>query len=66
MEQWYDKEEDVLGVRLDDKTYWKSIELGNGIIIDLADDGSVIGMEILGASNIFSGDVKKVIESSSV
>ncbi|MDO8467401.1 MAG: DUF2283 domain-containing protein [Nanoarchaeota archaeon] len=64
MEQWYDKEEDVLAVRLKDKDYWKSIELSNGIVIDLSHDGTIIGMEILGASNIFSGDVKKVIEFS--
>ena len=64
MEQWYDKDEDVLAVRLKDKSYWKSLELSNGIIIDISKDGTIIGIEILGASNIFSGDVRKVIESS--
>jgi len=64
MEQWYDKEEDILGIRLEDKTYWKSIELPNGIIIDVSKEGSIIGMEIQKASNIFSGDVKQVIESA--
>ena len=65
MEQWYDNEEDVLGVRLKDESYWKSIELPNGIILDVSKDGSIIGIEIMKASKIFSGDVKKVIESSS-
>ena len=64
MEQWYDSEEDMLGVRLQEKSYWKSIELPNGIILDISKDGSIIGMEIPKASKIFLGDVKKVIESS--
>ncbi len=64
MEQWYDKEEDILGARLDDKDYWKSIELPNGIVIDVSKEGSIIGIEIQKASNIFSGDVKQVIESA--
>ena len=62
MEQWYDKEEDVLGVRLQDKEYWKSVELANGIVIDLSNDGEVIGIEIPKASAIFSKDTKKVID----
>jgi len=61
---WYDKEEDILNIELEDKEYWKSIELPNGIIIDIAKDGSLISIEILKASNIFSGDAKKVIESA--
>ena len=64
MEQWYDEEEDILGARLEDKEYWKSIELPNGIIIDISKDGSIIGIEIQKASNIFSGDVKQVIKSA--
>ncbi len=63
MEQWYDKEEDVMNIQLVDKPYWKSIELQNGIVIDISKDGSIIGIEILHASKIFSGDVKKVIET---
>jgi len=64
MEQWYDKEEDILGVRLQEKKYWKSIELANGIVIDLSRDGGVIGIEIPKASAIFLKDTKKVIESA--
>ncbi len=66
MERWYDKEEDILNIELEDKEYWKSIELSNGIIIDISKDGSIISIEILRASKIFSGDVKKVIESAKV
>jgi len=61
METWYDKEEDILNVQIK-QGYWKSIELPNGIIIDITKDGSISGIEILRASKVFSGDVKKVIE----
>ena len=66
MKQWYDKEEDILNLQLVDKAYWKSIELPNGVIIDVAKDGSITGIEILRASKVFSGDVKKVIETTMV
>jgi len=62
MEDWYDSEEDVLGVHIRDDEYWKSIELPNGIVIDISREGKIIGIEVLRASKIFSGDVKKVIE----
>ena len=62
MENWYDSESDILGIHLEDKEYWKSIELPNGIIIDISKDGKIIGIEILRASKIFSGDIKKVLE----
>ena len=64
MENWYDAEEDVLGIHLEDKEYWKSIELPNGIIIDISKDGKILGIEILRASKIFSGDVKNVLNSA--
>ena len=66
MERWYDKEEDILNVQLENKGYWKSIELPNGITIDVAKDGSITGIEILRASKVFSGDVKKVIETAKI
>jgi len=59
---WYDKEEDVLNIELNKGEYWKSVELPNGIVIDIAKDGSITGIEILQASKVFSGDIKKVIE----
>ena len=65
MEQWHDKEEDILGIRLKDKAYWKSIELPNGIVLDISKEGVIIGIEIQQASKIFSGDVKKAMESFS-
>ena len=63
-EIWYDKEADVLNVELNDKEYWKSIELGNGVIIDIAKDGSMTSIEILNASKKLRGDAYKIIESA--
>ncbi len=61
---WYDKEEDVLNIELHSGNYWKSIELPNGINIDVSKDGSITGIEILKASKVFSGDVSRVIEKA--
>ncbi len=63
METWYDKEEDILNIELQDKEYWKSIEIAKGIVIDIAKDGSIISIEMLHASKLFSGEGKKVIEA---
>ena len=63
-ETWYDKEEDILNIEITKKEYWKTIELPTGINIDIAKDGSITGIEILRASKVFSGDVKKVIEQA--
>lgn len=61
---WYDQEEDVLNIQLEDKEYWKSIELPDGVVIDLDKEGSIISIEIMKASKIFSGDVRKVIDKA--
>ena len=61
---WYDKEEDILNIELQKKGYWKTVELPNGINIDVAKDGAITSIEILKASKIFSGDVRKVIEQA--
>ena len=63
MKEWYDKEEDILNIEFDSGEYWKSIELPNGIIIDITKDGKINSIEILKASKVFSGDMKKVIET---
>ena len=60
MERWYDKEEDVLNIQLEQKEYWKSIELPD-VVLDIAKDGSVIAIEIPHASKVFSGEMRKVI-----
>ncbi len=63
-ETWYDKEEDILNIELVKKDCWKTVELPSGINIDVAKDGTITGIEILRASKVFSGDVKKVIQQA--
>ena len=58
----YDKEADVLNIDIENKEYWKSVELPNGMVMNISKDGSIISIEILWASNFFSGDARKVIE----
>jgi len=65
-EMWYDEEADVLNIEVNDKDYWKSIELGNSVIIDISHDGSVTSIEVLGASKLFLGDKRKVLEAARV
>lgn len=65
MENWYDKEEDILNINVKEGDYWKSVELPNGIVIDVSKNGEITSIEILRASKVFSGDVKKVIDLAS-
>lgn len=64
MKTCYDEEEDILNIQIKEKGYWKSIELANGLIIDISKDWKIIGIEIPEASKIFKGDTRKVIEES--
>jgi uncharacterized protein YuzE len=63
-EIWYDEEEDILGIRVKDGEYWKSVELPSGVVIDLDKGGQVMGLEIWNASKVFSGDAKRVIDGA--
>ncbi|MBI3623448.1 DUF2283 domain-containing protein [Candidatus Pacearchaeota archaeon] len=63
-EIWFDEEADVLNLEINDREYWKSIELPNGVVIDMAKDGSITSIEILNASKLFHGDAHKIIENA--
>jgi len=63
-EIWYDEEADVLNIEINDKDYWKSIELPNGIVVDISKDGSMTGFEILNASSQFLGESKEIIKKA--
>jgi uncharacterized protein YuzE len=58
-ERFYDKDEDILDLQFSEKKYWKSVEAGD-IIIDLAEDGTIIGLEIHQASKIFKKDLDSI------
>ena len=64
MKTHYDSEEDVLNIHLEDKKYWKSVELSGGVVLDLAEDGAIIAIEIPRARKVFSGDSKKVLQKA--
>ena len=63
MESWYDEEEDILDIEINGGKYWKSVELDNGIVIDIDKKGVILSIEILKASKVFAKD-KEVIEAS--
>jgi uncharacterized protein YuzE len=63
--EWYDKEEDILNIELNDSgEYWKSVEFPKGIVFDIDKEGKIKGIEVMQASKVFSGDVKKVIDTA--
>lgn len=63
-EVWYDEEADVLNLEITDKKYWKSVELPDSVVIDIAEDGSITSIEILNASKYFSGDAHRAIDKA--
>ncbi len=63
-ELWYDVEEDVLGIQLGRKKYWKSVEVASNVVVDLAKNGEIIGIEILKAKESFKQDVPVVISNA--
>lgn len=66
VETFYDKSEDILNVQLSDSGYWKSVELPNGVVIDISKDGTIVAIEFIMASKTFSGDLRRVIETATV
>ena len=55
-EVWYDNEEDVLGIQVAEGKYWKSVEISRNVVIDLSDDGKIIGVEIFQAKQRLKKD----------
>ncbi len=47
----YDKEVDILYIKLSDQPVKESDEERAGVILDYAADGSIVGIEILNASS---------------
>jgi len=63
-ELWYDAEEDVLGIQFGKKKYWKSVEVASNVVVDLAKNGEIIGIEILKAKESFKEDVPVIISNA--
>ncbi len=49
----YDKQEDALYIRFNERPYAESDEVREGIILDYDARGKIIGIEVLGASRKF-------------
>ena len=65
IETWYDQQEDVLGIQLREKGYWKSVEVSKNVVVDLSKSGEIIGVEILAAKDSFKQDIPLVISKAS-
>ena len=50
----YDKEVDALYIRIQEKKVTHTKEIEEGINLDVDDDGKVIGLEIIGATERYS------------
>ncbi|MDV3243898.1 MAG: DUF2283 domain-containing protein [Nitrososphaerales archaeon] len=64
-ETWYDEKEDVLGMHLKNKRYWKSVEVSDNVVVDLSNKGEIIGIEILGAKRSFKKDTPLIVSKAS-
>lgn len=64
-EIWYDNEEDVLGIQVTSKKYWKSIEVSKNVVVDLAEDGDIIGVEIFHAKQHLKKDAPLIVARAS-
>ena len=63
-ELWYDADEDILGIQFSRKKYWKSVEVAPNVVVDLAKNGEIIGIEILKAKESFKQDVPVIISNA--
>ena len=54
----YDKKEDALYIRFNDRRYFESDEVKRGVIFDYDKEGRIIGIEILDASKILPKDFR--------
>ena len=64
-ETWYDETEDILGIQLKNREYWKSVEVSKNVVVDLSEGGEIIGIEILGAKRSFKKDAPLIVSKAS-
>ena len=50
---WYDSDEDILGIQVSTKKYWKSIEIAPNVVADISKTGEITGFEISNAKRSF-------------
>lgn len=49
----YDQEVDALYIRIQEKTVFRTLELKEGINLDMDEEGRIIGLEILDAKELY-------------
>jgi uncharacterized protein YuzE len=64
-ETWYDEKADVLGIQLKNRRHWKGVEVADHVIVDLAKDGEIVGIEILGVRQAFKKDAPLIVSKAS-
>ncbi len=64
-EMWYDEEADTIGIMLKNKTHWKGVEISKHVVVDLAKDGEIVGIEILGVKEAFKKDAPLIVSKAS-
>ena len=64
-ETWYDEKEDVLGIQLKNRDYWKSVEVSKNVVVDLSGTGEIIAIEILCAKRSFKKDAPLIVSKAS-
>lgn len=59
MKVYYDKEVDALYIKLGNKTPEGVVEISEGVNLDMASEGKIVGLEILDASKKI--DIKTIL-----
>ena len=51
-----------MSIRVADEPYWKSVELGDSLVLDLSRDGQVIGLEVFQARTVLADDFDHILK----
>lgn len=62
----YDKKNDSLYIRFNEKRYFESDELKEGIVFDYDRNGKIIGIEVLEASKKFPKEFYSLLSKRSI
>jgi len=62
----YDKKVDALYIRFNDKMYFESDEVKEGVIFDYDKKGKIIGIEVLDASKRFPKEFRASLQKKNI
>ena len=66
MKFYYDNKVDVLSIRFNDRRYFESDEISEGVIFDYDKSGKIIAIELLDVSQKFPSDFKNKLKKKEV